>query len=187
MAHIHVRGNSTTGSRCGRAVAWSPSISRKGTQLVYQHVVNSDNIWRLGLKDEKHLHDSPVPLISARGINWRPSFSPDGKKIAFESNRLGYSDIWECDNDGSNCVQLTSLQGVAGTARWSPDSRNIAFEFAGRGREEVFIMEVPGGRPHLVPTFLEGITARPIGREMDSGSTSILTTKRGPFNYGKYG
>ena len=39
----------------------------------------------------------------------------------------------------------------------------------------------------LSPPFLEGITARPIGREMDSGSTSILTTKRGPFNYGRYG
>ena len=135
------------------AVACCPSISRKGNQLGYTSVVSSDNIWRLGLKDEKHLQDSPVPVISARGINWRPSFSPDGKKIAFESNRLGYSDIWDCDNDGSNCAQLTSLQGVAGTARWSPNGNYIAFEFHPQEHYEIYVVEVPAGRPHLVPTF----------------------------------
>ena len=63
----------------------------------------------------------PVRTFSARGFVRRPSFSPDGKKVAFESDRLGYSDIWVCESDGSNCSQLTSLHTISGTARWSPD------------------------------------------------------------------
>ncbi len=135
------------------AVAFSPSISRKGNQLVYQHVVANDYIWRINLKDEKHPQGAPTPVISARGLNLRPDFSPDGKKIAFESDRLGYSDIWYCNSDGTNCAQLTSLHGTAGTARWSPDGDYIAFEFQSHHYYEIYVVEVPGGQPHLVPTF----------------------------------
>jgi Tol biopolymer transport system component/DNA-binding winged helix-turn-helix (wHTH) protein len=135
------------------SVAFSPSISRTGNELVYQHSVGSDNIWRLNLKDETHSTGPAVRVISARGSNWRPSFSPDGKKLAFESDRLGYSDIWECDSDGSNCGQVTSLRGTAGTARWSPDGRYIAFECQIRSYYQVYVVEVPAGTPRVVPTF----------------------------------
>jgi Tol biopolymer transport system component/DNA-binding winged helix-turn-helix (wHTH) protein len=133
--------------------AVNPSISRKGNQLLYVHFVRRDNIWGIHLRDEKHIQGPSAPIISARGINWRPDFSPDGKHIVFESDRLGYSDIWYCNSDGTNCAQLTSLQGTAGTARWSPDGHYIAFEFHRQEYYEIYVVEVPGGRPRLVPTF----------------------------------
>jgi Tol biopolymer transport system component/DNA-binding winged helix-turn-helix (wHTH) protein len=108
--------------------ATHPSISRKG-DLVYLQQLSNDNIWRLGLKDELHVQGPATPLISAKWQNTQPHFSPDGKRIAFESDRSGYSEIWTCDSDGSNCGQLTSLKGSARTAHWSPDGRQIAFEF----------------------------------------------------------
>jgi serine/threonine protein kinase/Tol biopolymer transport system component len=134
-------------------MAFSPSISRKGNQLVYRRAVESTAVWRINLKDERHSLGPPVRVISARGINRRPNFSPDGKRVAFESDRLGYSDIWYCDSNGSNCVQLTSLHGTAGTARWSPDGHYIAFESLSQPYYEVYVVEVPGGQPRLVPTF----------------------------------
>jgi len=134
--------------------AYVPSVSPKGDRLAYAKYSYSDNIWRLDLKDEKSAQGPPVRVTSTRsGLNWRPNFSPDGKKIALESDRLGYSDIWYCDSDGSNCAQLTSLRGFAGTARVSPDGLHIAFEFRRREHEEIYVVEVPGGRPRLVPTF----------------------------------
>jgi len=133
--------------------AFCPSISRKGNQLVYQHFIESFVIWRFNLKNGRHSAGSPESVISSRGLNWRPSFSPDGKKIAFESDRLGYSDIWQCESDGSNCAQLTSMHGTAGTARWSPDGRYIAFEFQSQHYYDIYVLEVPGGRPRLVSTL----------------------------------
>jgi serine/threonine protein kinase/Tol biopolymer transport system component len=133
--------------------AISPSISHKGNQLVYQHDDKTVAVWRVNLKDEKHFLGPPIRVFSARGFIRRPNFSPDGKKVVFESDRLGYSDIWYCDSDGSNCAQLTSIHGVSGTARWSPDGHTIAFESVSQQFYEVYVVEVPGGQPHLVPTF----------------------------------
>jgi Tol biopolymer transport system component/DNA-binding winged helix-turn-helix (wHTH) protein len=134
--------------------AYKPSIAPKGNQLVYRQSFFSDNIWRLDLKGEKNLRSSPVPVTAtSRGFNRRPSFSPDGQNIAFDSNRLGYSDIWYCHSDGSNCEQLTSLHGESGTARWSPDGHYIAFESQRKEHTEIYVVEVPGGQPRLVPTF----------------------------------
>jgi Tol biopolymer transport system component len=131
-----------------------PSISLKGNQLVYQQTLNRFNIWRIDLRDEKHTHGPPILLISGKGDKMRPQFSPDGKRIAFESDRLGYWEIWVCDNNGENCEQLTSLHGTAGTARWSPDGRYIAFEFHYAGHSDIYVVEVAaGGIPQLIPTF----------------------------------
>jgi Tol biopolymer transport system component/DNA-binding winged helix-turn-helix (wHTH) protein len=81
--------------------AVKPSISRIGGQLVYQQAIKNDNVWRIDLQDEKHSLGSPARAFSSRGFIYRPNFSPDGKKVAFESDRLGYSDIWVCDRDGN--------------------------------------------------------------------------------------
>jgi Tol biopolymer transport system component/DNA-binding winged helix-turn-helix (wHTH) protein len=131
-----------------------PSIPAKGNNaLVYEQWVSKANIWRLDLKDPKHIEKSPSPLVSEKGEKMRPEFSPDRKRVAFESNRMGFWDIWTCAVDGTNCDQVTSLHGTAGRARWSPDGRYIAFEFHPNERSEIYMVEVPGGVPHLVPTI----------------------------------
>lgn len=131
-----------------------PSIPAKGNDsLVYEHWVSKADIWRLELKDPKHIEKSPSVLISEKGDKMRPELSPDGKKVAFESNRMGFWDIWTCAVDGSSCDQITSLHGTAGRARWSPNGRYIAFEFHPTERGEIYMVEVPGGVPHLVRTI----------------------------------
>ena len=130
-----------------------PSIPPIGNQLVYEQVVAKFNIWRLELKDQKHSQKPPAVLISEKGDKMRPELSPDGKQIAFESNRLGFWDIWTCATDGSSCDQATSLHGTAGRARWSPNGRYIAFEFHPGEQGEIYVVEVPGGVPRLLPTI----------------------------------
>jgi Tol biopolymer transport system component/DNA-binding winged helix-turn-helix (wHTH) protein len=130
-----------------------PSIPAKGDELVYEQVVAKFNIWRLALKDQKHHQSPPSVLISEKGNKMRPDFSPDGNRVAFESDRLGFWDIWTCAIDGSNCDQVTSLHGTAGRARWSPNGRYIAFEFHPKERSEIYIVEPPGGPARLLPTI----------------------------------
>lgn len=129
-----------------------PSIPVKGNSLVYEQWTSKANIWRLNLKDAKHYEKPPSALVSEKGYKMRPELSPDGKKIAFESDRLGFWDIWTCDVR-TNCGRVTDLHGTAGRARWSPDGHYIAFEFHPHERSEIYVVEVPGGVPHLVETI----------------------------------
>jgi Tol biopolymer transport system component/DNA-binding winged helix-turn-helix (wHTH) protein len=134
-------------------VAFAPSIPRRGNLLAYVHPNVNSSIWQLRLSDATHPVGPATRLITSRGQNWRANFSPDGKKVVFESDRLGYSDIWYCDSDGSNCAQLTSLHGTAGTARWSPDGNHVVFEFQSQHYYEIYVVDVPDGRPRLLPTL----------------------------------
>jgi Tol biopolymer transport system component/DNA-binding winged helix-turn-helix (wHTH) protein len=136
----------------GEAV-W-PTIPTNGKHtLVYQQGVFKSNIWRLDLRDPTHHERPPVPIVSEKGDKMRPELSPDGKKIAFESNRLGFWDLWTCEIGKADCNQITSLHGTAGRARWSPDGRYIAFEFHPNEHSEIYLVELPEGVPHLLPTI----------------------------------
>ncbi len=132
--------------------AYYPAISTKAHRLAYTRSIANNNIWQLTLKDRTHGQGKASMLIAAQGDNTHPQFSPDGTKIAFGSDRSGYSEIWVCNRDGSDPAQITSMPGLAGTPRWSPDSRFLAFDFRPKEHSEIYVVEVPGGAPRQITT-----------------------------------
>lgn len=162
-----------------------PSIPARGNALVYEQVASRFNLWRLDLKDPQHHERAPSALISEKGDKMRPELSPDGKRIAFESNRLGFWDIWTCTSDGSDCQQVTSLHGTAGRARWSPNGHYLAFEFHPNERSEIYVAEVPGGVPRLLPTIPGADNLSPSWSR--DGKSIYFASKRGtePFQLWK--
>lgn len=66
-------------------------------------------------------------LLMTPEVDSEPSFSPDGKQIAFVSDRAGSQDIWLCNADGSNPVPLTDTPGAELHPAWSPDGKAIVF------------------------------------------------------------
>jgi Tol biopolymer transport system component/DNA-binding winged helix-turn-helix (wHTH) protein len=132
--------------------AYYPAISTKGHRLAYTRRTNASTIWQLTLNDRRHGQVKASVLIAAQGFASHPQFSPDGTKIAFESDRSGYGEIWVCNRDGSDPAQITSMAGQAGTPRWSPDSRSLAFDFRPKEHSEIYVVEVPGGTPRQITT-----------------------------------
>jgi Tol biopolymer transport system component len=97
--------------------------------MVYQQqTVHPENIWRIPGRGATGPDREPKKLIASSGGDWNPDYSPDGRRIAFDSSGSGVDNIWVCNSDGSDPLQLTSLERVAGTPRWSPDGRRIVFD-----------------------------------------------------------
>ena len=72
-----------------------------------------------------------------------PSWSPDGTKIALETNRDGNNEIYVMNADGSNLTNLTNNAATDRTPSWSPDGTKIAFETNRDGNNEIYVMIVP--------------------------------------------
>jgi TolB protein len=92
--------------------AWSPDGKRlaiqSGKYSREKPATNTANIWIIdvasGSANKLNPHDRPY-------LDETPSWFPDGKRIAFQSDRTGVMQIWVMNDDGTAARQLTS---------WSP-------------------------------------------------------------------
>jgi Tol biopolymer transport system component/DNA-binding winged helix-turn-helix (wHTH) protein len=144
--------------------ALCPAISRRGHRLAYSNgIFRNSSIWRMAVpsgpsgpsaRDGTRVGSFNRSFISSTQNDLHPQFSPDGKRIAFVSERSGNFEIWVCNSDGSSPVQLTSFHGpVVTTPRWSPDGRRIAFDSsAGGGEFDIWVIGVDGGKPVRMTT-----------------------------------
>ena len=124
----------------GRWVAMAGTArNRSGYADIYKLRVDTGKLVRLTRKP------------SAR--NWRPNWSPDSKRIAFDARTELHRDIYMIDAaDGKNRVKLTNLPLSSEPAIWSPDGKWIAFQS--------YLPEDPVGG---TPDYAEMYVMRPDG------------------------
>jgi dipeptidyl aminopeptidase/acylaminoacyl peptidase len=67
------------------------------------------------------------PLTTPLGNSWAPRLSPDGRHLAFLSNRTGAAQLWVLPLGGGEARPLTDLPFAPASPAWSPDSRRLAF------------------------------------------------------------
>ena len=93
-------------------------------------------------------------LTNNRADDWFPSWSPDGRRIAFISERDGHpdrnpgwftSEIYVMDADGGNLQNLTNHPSDDRSPSWSPDGKRIVFESDRDGNPDIYVMDADGG------------------------------------------
>jgi Tol biopolymer transport system component len=137
--------------------ARNPTISSRTSKLAYQQYRRNFDIQRAEIKGPEgtpqHHIETSTPLIASTQIDATPDWSPDGKRIAFVSNRSGSQELWVCDADGGNPVKLTSFGGPNVIfPRWHPDAKRLIFgALTGPGGDfEGYIIDAKGGAPQRI-------------------------------------
>ncbi|WP_394848063.1 S9 family peptidase [Pendulispora brunnea] len=67
------------------------------------------------------------PFTASPKSDRAPRWAPDGKSLAFLSNRNGEMQVYVVPIDGGEARELTSHDGGVGDFRWSPDGKSMAF------------------------------------------------------------
>jgi Tol biopolymer transport system component len=133
-----------------------PTLSRGGDRLAYQKRTVDTNIYRMdgpgpdgGPRPYEQCHVTEV--VDSTANDREPTISPDGRRLVFNSDRLGYYEIHVAGADGSNQVAVTGMGPTAmDSPRWAPDSQTIAFDRYENGHSTIYTVSADGGKPHRI-------------------------------------
>jgi len=121
------------------------AASRQGNRLAYSFWSADTNVWRASIANADD-EQAAKPIIESTRDDRSAQYSPDGKMIAFRSDRSGSSEIWLCDAEGRNPTQLTSFRGpLTGAPHWSPDGLQVAFDSRPQGNSDIYAVVVASG------------------------------------------
>jgi TolB protein len=126
----------TTGSQVIEAVG----VSENGKWLAF----GSDQGDEVSLFKMPVGGSEPVQLTTAPTIG-QPSWSPDGKEIAFHTFRTGNRDIFVISADGGTARQLTNHSAHEFYPHWSPDGTRLVFHSARTGAPEIYVVSKDKG------------------------------------------
>jgi photosystem II stability/assembly factor-like uncharacterized protein len=112
------------------------------TRIAYVSISQNQSIWRIFTMNADG--SARRQLTNSSGRDYAPSWSPDGQRIAFVSERDGNPEIYVMNADGSGQTRLTVSPGGDTTPAWSPDGRRIAFSSQRKGSRLLFVMQSDG-------------------------------------------
>ncbi len=79
-----------------------------------------------------------------REHNFLPAFSPDGTRVAFNSNRDDNNDIYVANVDGSDMRRITNNPAIDTSPTWSPNGQQIAFTSDRTGSPQIYVIGADG-------------------------------------------
>lgn len=135
---LRTDGSGVRGLTKGEYPAWSPV----NNQIVHRACVGgSCGLWII---DADSKDAGARKHITTGGSDGQPSWSPDGKRIAYISKEDGNFEIYVIGADGSNKTRLTSTPASDGLPVWSPDGNWIAFRSDRDGKWAIYVARPDG-------------------------------------------
>nr|MBA3656851.1 TolB family protein [Gemmatimonadaceae bacterium] len=124
----------------------NPAIARDGTIAFSLRAFDSD-IWRLPVNPATgSMTGAPQPVSKTTRVESRGAWSPDGKLMAFNSDRRGEMNIWIRKLESGVERQLTTGTGGDYQANWSPNQATVAFFSARAGNSDIWTADVATGK-----------------------------------------
>jgi dipeptidyl aminopeptidase/acylaminoacyl peptidase len=126
---------------------------------------------------------------SARGDVQTPAWSPDGRKLAFVSERDGNAEIYVMNADGSGQENLTRQPASDSHPSWSPNGRKLAFVSRRDTNSEIYVMNADGSglrRLTRTPRDDRGPAWSPDGRAIAFVRTKCVPSPPCATAYGTY-
>jgi len=158
------------------------TLSADGKKLAFGTVAINSNIWNLALSAKTtDATAQAVPLTRDSSFrNSSPTFSPDGKRIAYHVTRVGtLPDVYVMNSDGSNQTQLTTNPDSDQRPSWFPDGEEIAFLSRRQGHDEMWVTSLKSGRERKLFGLAQDITfpqLSPDGKQVSFNSKKSGTT-----------
>ena len=151
--------NANGSSREDRGTNWSAD----GRKIVFHSTRDRDEIPVPGSPFEVYIMNSDgsnqTRLTNNAFQDSLAAISPDGRKIAFLSNREGDFEIYKMNVDGTQVERLTNTPGEDSHTSWSPDGRQITFHSrrdnpdpANATNVEIYRMNADGSNPTRLTT-----------------------------------
>lgn len=153
---------------------WSPD----GSQLLYQFGKSNSDIYLYTFATQKN-----TELITGPGFESDPSFSPDGKTVAFVSDRDGNPEIYLQNIDGSGLRRLTNHPAHDEFPTFSPDGTQIAFN-SNRDDENfgIYVMNTDGSGVKRLTNWQTQEEIRPGCWSADGSQIVFVSDKDGKSN-----
>jgi tricorn protease len=139
------------------AAAWVGAQAEITTPLLIHEVaVSRDQLvfsWNGQLWTVPTVGGQAKPLLKLSGFQRAPSFSPDGKWLAFSADVGGNLDVYVMAAGGGDPRRLTYHPKQDMVQNWSPDSRSVLF-MSGRerdGKVELYTIGLDEANPRRMP------------------------------------
>lgn len=127
-----------------------PNPSPDGRHVAYTHYPKDDfnrsDITIVNLETGQAIRPTNTPGLHNRSPRW----SPDGKQIAFISERTGYHEVFLTQPNGEDERQLTDLGMNVGYIAWSPDGARLACTLNREGAWEMGLITIQDGEFHTL-------------------------------------
>jgi Tol biopolymer transport system component len=160
---VPVDGHTPTRMTPPDLAAVSPAINKRQHLLAFNQLTTDKNLWLYSVNGGQ----GPRIIAPSRAWEFSPSYSPDGKQVAFVSNRSGFHEVWVAGVESGPIRQLTSHHddSIVLWPSWSPDGTAISYYRRREGRNFAMEVTVATGRSTvlresedytLVPQYTEG-------------------------------